>query len=174
MLALLRCWVATRWCGLSRLFRTLKVKELTMVPSKHGLAATLLAGASFVAGATDANPLVAEQWRTRPLLVVAPSAQHPLITSVQAQLRQAEWRDAFQERDMVLFTVIGGEGRRDGQPLSEDQTRGLLQAVKLKAGSSAAVFLIGKDGGIKRTEYADHVALVSLFALIDTMPMRQR
>jgi hypothetical protein len=141
---------------------------------KHGLAATLLAGASLVAGATDANPLVAELWRTRPLVVVVPSAQHPLLTSVQVQLRKAESRDAFQEREMVLFTVIGGEGRRDGQPLTADQTRGLLQALNLKASSPAAVFLIGKDGGIKLTERGEHIALASLFALIDTMPMRQR
>lgn len=145
-----------------------------MTQTKNGLAVTLLAGASLVAGATDANPLVAERWRTRPLVVVAPSAQHPLLTGLQAQLRQAEGRDAFQEREMVLFTVIAGKGRRDGQPLSADQTRSLLQAVNLKASSPAAVVLIGKDGGIKLTEYGDHIALASLFALIDTMPMRQR
>ena len=145
-----------------------------MARAKHGLAATLLAGASLLAGATDTNPLLAEQWRTRPLVVVAPSAQHPLLTSVQAQLRQAESRDAFQAREMVLFTVVGAEGRRDGQPLTADQTRSLLQAVNLKASSPAAVFLIGKDGGIKLTEHGDQIELASLFALIDTMPMRQR
>ena len=75
---------------------------------------------------------------------------------------------------MVLFTVIGGEGRRDGQLLSADQTRALLQAVNLTASSPAAVFLIGKDGGIKLTERGDHIALASLFALIDTMPMVER
>ena len=53
-----------------------------MAPTKHGLAATLLAGASLLAGATDANPLVSERWRTRPLLVVAPTAQHPLLTGL--------------------------------------------------------------------------------------------
>lgn len=145
-----------------------------MAATQQGLAAALLASASWVAGATDTNPLVAEQWRTRPLVVVVPFAQHPLITGVQAQLRQPEGRDAFQEREMVLFTVIGGEGRRDGKPLPADQTRGLLKAVNLKAQSPAAAFLIGKDGSIKRTEQGDHIALASLFALIDTMPMRQR
>ena len=144
-----------------------------MIPTKHGLAATLLAGASLLASATDANPLVAEQWRTRPLVVVAPSAQHPLLTGLQEQLRLAKWHDAFQEREMVLFTVIGGEGRRDGQLLSADQTPGLLQALNLKPSSPAAVLLIGKDGGIKLTAHGDHIALASLFALIDTMPMRQ-
>ena len=44
---------------------------------------------------------------------------------------------------MVLFTVIGGEGQRDGQPLSAEQTTGLLQALNLTASSPAAVFLIG-------------------------------
>ncbi len=145
-----------------------------MVPTKQGLVATLLAGASLLAGATAANPLAAEQWRTRPLVVVAPSAQHPLFTSLQAQLRQASVRNAFQEREMVLFTVIAGEGRRGGQPLSADQTAGLLQALNLTASSPAAVFLIGKDGGIKLTEHGDRIALASVFALIDTMPMRQR
>ena len=145
-----------------------------MAPTKPGLAATLLAGASLWVGAAEANPLVAEQWRTRPLVVVAPSARHPLLTGLQAQLRQASVRSAFQERDMVLFTVIGGQGRRDGQPLSAEQTGGLLQALNLTASSPATAFLIGKDGSIKLTEQGDHLALASMFALIDTMPMRQR
>ena len=145
-----------------------------MVSTKQGLTSTLLAGASLLAGATDANPLVAEQWRTRPLVVVAPSARHPLLTGLQAQLRQARVRDAFQEREMVLFTVIGGEGQRGGQPLSADQTAGLLQALNLTVSAPATVFLVGKDGSIKLTEQGDHLALASVFALIDTMPMRQR
>ena len=145
-----------------------------MAPTKPGLAATLLAGASLWAGAAEANPLVPEQWRTRPLVVVAPSARHPLLTGLQAQLRQASVRSAFQERDMVLFTVIGGQGRRDGQPLSAEQTGGLLQALNLTASSPATALLIGKDGSTKLTEQGDHLALASVFALIDTMPMRQR
>ena len=145
-----------------------------MAPTKPGLAATLLAGASLWVGAAEANPLVAEQWRTRPLVVVAPSARHPLLTGLQAQLRQASVRSAFQERDMVLFTVIGGQGRRDGQPLSAEQTGGLLQALNLTASSPATALLIGKDGSTKLTEQGDHIALASVFALIDTMPMRQR
>ena len=145
-----------------------------MAPTKPGLAATLLAGASLWVGATEANPLLAEQWRTRPLVVVAPSARHLLLTGLQAQLRQASVRGAFQERDMVLFTVIGGEGRRDGQLLTAEQTGGLLQALNLTASSPATAFLIGKDGSIKLTEQGDHLALASMFALIDTMPMRQR
>ena len=145
-----------------------------MAPTKPGLAATLLAGASLWVGAAEANPLVAEQWRTRPLVVVAPSARHPLLTGLQAQLRQASVRSAFQERDMVLFTVIGGQGRRDGQPLSAEQTGGLLQALNLTASSPATALLIGKDGSTKLTEQGNHLALASVFALIDTMPMRQR
>ena len=145
-----------------------------MAPTKPGLAATLLAGASLWVGATEANPLVAEQWRTRPLVVVAPSARHLLLTGLQAQLRQASVRGAFQERDMVLFTVIGGQGRRDGQPLSAEQTGGLLQALNLTASSPATALLIGKDGSTKLTEQGNHLALASVFALVDTMPMRQR
>ena len=145
-----------------------------MAPTKPGLAATLLAGASLWVGAAEANPLVAEQWRTRPLVVVAPSARHPLLTGLQAQLRQASVRSAFQERDMVLFTVIGGQGRRDGQALTAEQTGGLLQALNLTASSPATALLIGKDGSTKLTEQGDHLALASVFALIDTMPMRQR
>ena len=145
-----------------------------MAPTKPGLAATLLAGASLWVGAAEANPLVAEQWRTRPLVVVAPSARHPLLTGLQAQLRQASVRSAFQERDMVLFTVLGGQGRRDGQPLTAEQTGGLLQALNLSASAPATALLIGKDGSTKLTEQGDHLALASVFALVDTMPMRQR
>jgi hypothetical protein len=150
------------------------MKAIFMTLTKKSLATGLLASACLVAGAADDSPLIAERWHTRPLVVVAPSAEHPLLTSLQAQLRQPEMRDAFEEREMVLFTVVGDQGHRDGKPLSAAQTRGLKSALKLTSSSPATVLLIGKDGGIKLIERSDQVSLEAVFALIDTMPMRQR
>ena len=93
---------------------------------------------------------------------------------MSAQLRQPEMLNAFEEREMVLFTVVGDQGHRDGKPLSAAQTRGLKSALKLTSSSPATVLLIGKDGGIKLIERSDQVSLEAVFALIDTMPMRQR
>lgn len=142
--------------------------------SKKILATGLLAGVCLMAGAADDNPLHAERWRTRPLVVVAPDPDHPLLTGLQAQLRQADTRSAFDERDMVLFTVIGDRGEREGRPLTLEQTRGLKAALGVTATSPATVFLVGKDGSVKRTDRGDRIALAAVFAAIDGMPMRQR
>jgi hypothetical protein len=151
-----------------------KAKAIFMRQTTKVLTTGLLAAASLAAGAADDSPLMAERWHTRPLVVVAPSARHPLLTGLQTQLGRPEMRRAFEEREMVLFTVIADEGHRDGKALSAGQTRSLKSALKLTAISPATVFLIGKDGGVKLTERSDHVSLQTLFALIDSMPMRQR
>jgi len=138
------------------------------------LTAGLLASASLMTVAADDNPLACELGRTRPLVVVVPTANHPLLTGLQAQLRQAEMRRRFDEREMILFTVIGDQGHREGLPLSETQTRSMMAALELPANSPVMVFLVGKDGGIKLSEHNDQVSLEDVFGRIDTMPMRRR
>jgi hypothetical protein len=135
------------------------------------LAVGLLASTCLAASAAQDKPLTAERWRTRPLVVVAPAADDPL--QVQDELRRDRALAAFQEREMLLFTVIGGEGRRDGQPLTSNQTRSLLTALGATATGPATLYLIGKDGGIKLSERGDKVSLEAVFGEIDKMPMRR-
>ncbi len=130
---------------------------------------------AFAASATAAgdNPLVAERWKTRPVVLVVPSPDDPLLRRVQAALRETATREAFRDREMVLYTVVAGRGHRNEQPLTERQTRSLLTALGLDAKGAPTFVLVGKDGGTKMTAGAD-VDLQAVFAEIDRMPMRRR
>lgn len=133
-------------------------------------ATLLLSALPLLAQASD-DPLQAERWNTRPLIVLAASADDPLLARVQAALREPANREAFVERDMVLYTVIGQQGQRNDQPLDAIATKRLLLA--LDAGSARPqVILVGKDGGKKIQQGAD-ADLQAIFQTIDRMPMRQ-
>ena len=125
------------------------------------------------AASAEDNPLVAERWKTRPIVLIVPNADNALLQSVQSTLKQTAPREAFIDRDMVLYTVVAGEGRRDGKPLGSRRTRAMLQALDIPDDGRPRFLLIGKDGGVKMTEGAD-VKLDAVFAEIDRMPMRQR
>lgn len=133
-------------------------------------ATVLLLALPLLAQASD-DPLQAERWKTRPLIVLASSASDPLLTRVQAALQEPANREAFVERDMVLYTVIGQQGQRNRQPLEAVATKRLLLA--LDAGNARPqVILVGKDGGKKVQQGAD-ADLQAIFQTIDRMPMRQ-
>ncbi|NQD81158.1 DUF4174 domain-containing protein, partial [Pseudomonas sp. CrR14] len=117
------------------------------------------------------DPLQAERWKTRPLIVLAASADDPLLARVRQALQEPANREAFVERDMVLYTVVGQHGSRNDQRLDSIATKRLLLA--LDAGNNRPqVILVGKDGGKKIQEGAD-ADLQAIFNTIDRMPMRQ-
>ena len=126
------------------------------------------------AGPSDANPLLAERWKTRPVVVIAPSTDDPVVRTVLAATRSEEGRTAFATRDMVLFTVVGTKGQRAGRDLSAAATQALLQALDLppSIGSDAVLVLVGKDGGTKLVQ-RHPVDLHAVYAEIDGMPMRR-
>lgn len=123
--------------------------------------------------ATEANPLDHERWRTRPLVLVVPTANHPLLVQVQSALRNDAVRAQFDEREMVLFTVIAGQGHREAQLLSQEETSRLLDALEASADGQAIAFLVGKDGRVKLTRRSE-LSLQAVFSVVDAMPMRRR
>lgn len=118
------------------------------------------------------NPLAAERWKTRPLIVIAPDAQDPALRNLKQALQEPANREAFIERDMVLYTVIAGVGSRNDQTMDAASTAGLLKALAVDADSPARIILVGKDGG-KKVEKTGPIIPSELFSLIDKMPMRQ-
>ena len=154
---------------MQRLTASLKPRRLAML--LPALAAFAFALPSAQA-ATGDNPLVAERWKTRPVVVVVPKRGDALLQRIESTLQQTAAREAFVEREMVLYTVVAGEGRRNAQPLNARQTRALLDALKLDAAGAPTFVLVGKDGGVKMTEGPD-VDLNAVFAEIDRMPMRR-
>ncbi|RYY75204.1 MAG: DUF4174 domain-containing protein [Comamonadaceae bacterium] len=147
---------------------------MVLMKKNWGWAPLALALATpFAAAAADRNPLTAERWKTRPVVVVVPTPGDALLRKVEAALLQTATREAFIDRDMVLYTVAAGAGRRNAEPLAAAQTRALLAALKLDAAGPPTFVLVGKDGGVKMTEGPD-VDLAAVFAEIDRMPMRRR
>ncbi|MYZ44714.1 DUF4174 domain-containing protein [Achromobacter sp. KS-M25] len=135
-----------------------------------GLAVLTMMAASPARAA--GNPLEAERWQSRPLVLVAPSADDPLVRSIEGALSQTSVRRDFDDREMVLFTVLAGKGARNDMALSAQQTQALLRALGLKADGPATLVLVGKDGGEKMTEVG-HASLQDIFPVIDAMPMRR-
>ena len=135
-----------------------------------GLVTTLISGLA-AAQAAD-NPLEAERWKTRPLILVAPTANDPQVVKLREELAQPANREAFAEREMVLYTVVGEAGSRNEQPLRPEQTQALLKALDARVGQPATLYLVGKDGGIKVREQQDW-SLKALFGTVDRMPMRR-
>lgn len=111
------------------------------------------------------------QWTNRILLVFAPSASHPAYEQ-QMQLFEGE-SDGFEERDLVLITVLeDGTSRAGERRLStEDETR-LHERFDIEP-DQFRVVLIGKDGTEKRRDDAP-TRTTAIFDTIDAMPMRQR
>ena len=120
-------------------------------------------------------PVVADvldrlSWSARPLLVLAPQADHPGVDAMVAafEARRCETRD----RDMVLVVLPeSGPGRLGGEVLSARE----VSAIRARYGGGVPGFqvvLVGKDGGAKlrRDAVPD---LGDVFALIDGMPMRR-
>ncbi|AHF67567.1 MULTISPECIES: DUF4174 domain-containing protein [Pseudomonas] len=135
--------------------------------------ATLLiaAGPSFAADG-DA-PLAQERGKTRPLIIIAPSTVDPTLISLKKALDEPANREAFAQRNMVLYTVVNTIGERNGKTMDAQSTMALIRELKLGAGVQTKVILVGKDGE-KKIEKSGAIDPKEIFATIDQMPMREK
>ncbi|MFC0267009.1 DUF4174 domain-containing protein [Kushneria aurantia] len=126
------------------------------------------------AGAADidpaANPLLADQGRSRPLVIVTPDNERPDYQRMRGIVETS--RGAFSDRDMVLYTVEAGAGRKEGQPLTDAETRALLAALGTSADGPLTTVLVGKDGG-KKVEQQGFVDPRQVYDTIDNMALRR-
>ena len=149
------------------------VGRATSLAVAYGFMIALLVVPAVHAAPPTDNPLAAERWRTRPIVVVVPASDRALLRRVESALENTATREAFAERDMVVFSVEAGQGRRNGVALTGDQTHALLRALKLRPDGPPAFVLVGKDGDVKMVG-GRSVDLDDVFTVIDRMPMRQR
>ena len=143
------------------------------LPSLSGLALLLmvLSMSPSITAADADDALLPYRWESRPLLVFAPSADHPDYLRLVRSLRVE--RVELLDRDMVVFHLFGqGQSRVEQAPLGEQRSKALREHFSVGQGE-AVMILIGKDGGVKARRPLDE-DLSPIFALIDTMPMRQR
>jgi hypothetical protein len=110
-------------------------------------------------------------WKNRPLLLFAPSPDNPEFQSFSADLK-ARWAQIV-DRDMVIIEVFKtGPARVNGKPAALDSAA-LLRQFFAVSPEKLTTILIGKDGGVK-LKRVGRPELDEIFALIDSMPMRQR
>jgi len=110
-------------------------------------------------------------WKNRPLLIFAPSPDASEYKTLMTQLNAQA--DQIIDRDMVLIEIFDiGLVRVDGKPWPDENAENLRKQFSVTTGYLTAI-LIGKDGGQKLRQ-SKRVDLGSIFALIDTMPMRQQ
>ncbi len=111
------------------------------------------------------------RWENRVLVVSAVSADDAALKS---QLDMVETsREEFIERDLLLVTLLDDANSYAG---SRRLTRDEVIRARAELGvdeAEFAVYLIGKDGGVKLSA-SDVVPMDDVYALIDSMPMRRR
>jgi hypothetical protein len=128
-----------------------------------------LAAAAFVATAQTPRPsglaqqLRASHWQKRVLLIGAPTASQADFQQQKKLLAAAP--DQLQERDFLVLELPYDQ-------LSAADRQYWQQELKQPL-TGFAVVLIGKDGGVKRTE-TKPLAPADLFGTVDKMPMRRQ
>ena len=135
--------------------------------------ATLLAVAGPVLAADNDGPLAQDLGKSRPLIVIAPSTVDPTLVSLKKSLDEPANRQAFNERNMVLYTVINTIGQRDGKDIDPQSTMALIRSLKLGAGAQTKVILVGKDGE-KKLEHSGAMELKDIFSAVDQLPAAEK
>lgn len=110
------------------------------------------------------------QWKNRLLLLFAPNRNHPMFDALHKSLaaRQSEASD----RDLVILEILESSASSMNNESIDSETARLLREKFDPHQDEFTVILIGKDGGIKLTR-KEETKLDDIFALIDSMPMRQ-
>lgn len=141
-----------------------RVSRCAALGGRAAIAATVCAVAALAAvlpAKTDplADPLAGLRWKSRVLVLVAPSSQDDELRTQRRHLEAAS--GGLFERNIVLMEAVG-----DGQ-----QAR-LLRKRLATDGNEFRVFLVGKDGNTAFTSN-DPLAAKDIFSRIDAMPMRK-
>jgi NADH dehydrogenase [ubiquinone] 1 alpha subcomplex assembly factor 1 len=111
------------------------------------------------------------QWKKRVLVLSAATKDDKNLRQQQHELASAP--QEFADRDMALVTLLDNAGSTaDTQELTNEETA--MARVALGIGpDSFALRLIGKDGAVNLSGETA-TSMTEIYALIDTMPMRQR
>lgn len=137
-----------------------RVSRRAAVGRRAAITAALCAIAALATALpAKADPLAGLRWKSRVLVLVAPSVQDNGLRTQRRNLESAS--GGMFERNIVLMEAVG-----DGQQARE------LRKRLATDGNEFRVFLVGKDGN---TAFAsnDPVVAKEIFGRIDAMPMRR-
>ena len=110
------------------------------------------------------------QWKNRLLFLFAPDGSHPLFEGMRNEILAHQ--TAVKDRDLVIFEVLErGPSQMDQNQLDHETVEAIHKRFSVPR-NRFTLILVGKDGAtkLKRNEQTD---LEEIFALIDSMPMRQ-
>ena len=111
------------------------------------------------------------QWKNRILLIFVPSAEDPARGSLVAELNTQV--AGVRERDLLIGELFeAGASRFAGAPLTPQSAEAFRREFAVRKETST-VILVGKDGEVKLRREGP-VQAAEIFALIDSMPMRQK
>ncbi|MES2869695.1 MAG: DUF4174 domain-containing protein [Pseudomonadota bacterium] len=121
------------------------------------------------------SPIEQDRGKFRPLVVFARADSDPTLVTLKKALEEPANQQGFNERNMVLYTIVGITGKRDGKDLEPQSTMALIRGLKpgMIIDNKAKVILIGKDGE-KKDETVGEVDLATLFKTIDAMPAAEK
>lgn len=110
------------------------------------------------------------QWKNRLLFLFSPDDSHPIFRNLQSEINTQ--KAEVEDRDLLVFEVLTkGSSRMNTVQLDRqvaDSIRNRFSAPR----HTFTLVLVGKDGDVKMRRH-DQVKLKEVFALIDSMPMRQ-
>jgi hypothetical protein len=129
-----------------------------------------MAGSAFVQreGTID---LSTYQWKSRLLFIFAPSQDDERYRGLRQEMREQE--DEIIDRDLLVFHVFEDGESWFGDSLIDKQSAAHLRDRFSVTPGQFTVVLVGKDGGEKLRQ-RNGFNMGEIFALIDSMPMRQR
>lgn len=135
------------------------------------LAGVLLSGA---AQAADIDSLLKQDiGKYRPLVIFARTSADPTLKTLKENLEEPTTQQGLKDRKMVLYTVEGLSGKRDGKNLEQPETMALIRGLSVGVINSTQVLVFGKDG--QRVPLpADTHDLNIIFSAIDNLPAQEK
>jgi hypothetical protein len=130
---------------------------------------TIFSVDNITAGA-QAMDLSPYQWKNRLLFLFAPDRFHPMYDALHKSL--AAQASEVADRDLVIFEVLESDLSLAKKDMIDSESARLLREKFGVDRGDFAVILVGKDGGTK-LKRKGRTPLKDIFALIDSMPMRQ-
>lgn len=121
----------------------------------------------------DINPLSTDRWKQRPLIIISPNENDPMLKSINQALQDRATLVDFNDRAMVLYVITNTKATRNGKPLEPKETQAILDGLQQTQPYVPSAYLIGLDGGVKLAQQ-HRIDLQAIFTLIDGMPMRRQ
>jgi hypothetical protein len=100
----------------------------------------------------------------------------PLDQDLYKALEDPATKAAFQERNLVLYSIAGMMGKREGKDLDQQTTMALIRQFRFSAADTVVtpVVLVGKDGVQHRITHTGTLEPKAIFDAVDALPAEEK